>query len=75
MITIYGRKNCGWCDSARMLCKEKDRPYEYIDIMDMDNEDRAMLVRVTRMQTVPIILVHGELVGGYTDLTEWFKNE
>ena len=66
-VTVYTAPICGYCNAAKRLLQSKSIAYEAIDLGG-DPARRAQLVAETGWRTVPIILVDGELIGGYTEL-------
>lgn len=65
-ITIYKTEYCGFCRMAASLLDARGIPYQ--EIMVDDAETRMKLVEETGWRTVPIIMLDGELIGGYDDL-------
>ena len=74
-ITVYTKQNCVYCVKAKSLLKglglifieKKLEEFESVDAMikDIGKKVRAM----------PQIKIDGELVGGYTQLIEYFNNK
>ena len=78
-VTIYGREKCSWCSKAKDLASNllQSRAvdnYEYIGYQkeNMSADDLSKIVG-TQVKTVPIILLDGNYIGGYTELEENFK--
>lgn len=78
-VTIYGREKCSWCSKAKdlannLLQSQVIDNYEYIDYQkeNMSADDLSKIVG-TQVKTVPIILLDGNYIGGYTELEENFK--
>ena len=67
-VTVYTGPFCGYCNAAKRLLDSKQIAYEAIDLGGQPAE-RARLVAETGWRTVPIIMLDGELIGGYTELT------
>ncbi len=66
-ITIYKKDPCPYCDRAIHFLNGKGLAYDMIDLTNKPEEiDR--IKSETGWRTVPIILINGKLVGGYTDL-------
>lgn len=66
-ITIYKKDPCPYCDRAINFLNAKGLKYDMIDLTGKQDEiDR--IKSETGWRTVPIILINGKLVGGYTDL-------
>ena len=78
-VTIYGRENCSWCSKAiglasNLLQSQAVGSYEYIDYQKENlSVDELSKIAGTQVKTVPIILLDGNYIGGYTELEENFK--
>jgi glutaredoxin len=74
LITLFTKKNCPYCDSAKALLDSKKIGYEVIDITE--NTDAKEFVVSRGHTTVPQlyvgeeILVHGGYIGLYKMTTE-----
>ncbi len=66
-IVIYKKNPCPYCDRAMNLLNGRDLKYEVIDLTN-DAAGLQNLKQKWGWQTVPIIVINGKLVGGYTDL-------
>ncbi len=66
-VLIYSKDPCPYCDRAKVFLKNREIPYEEIDLTGKPEEIQALKQR-TGFPTVPQIFIHGELIGGYTDL-------
>lgn len=67
MYTIYGTKNCSYCDRAKDLLYLKGFEFKYIDIEE--DEDGYNLFQKNRWKTVPQIYKGDTHIGGYVELT------
>jgi glutaredoxin 3 len=72
-IRMYTTPTCGFCQAARRLLTNRGVPFEEIDVSDPAR--RAEAQREHDWPTVPIVLVDGELVGGYTELEALDRRE
>ncbi|MDH5352875.1 MAG: glutathione S-transferase N-terminal domain-containing protein [Gammaproteobacteria bacterium] len=69
-VTIYSAANCAFCTKAKTMLDKWNIAYTEVAI-DHDNEAMREFSRVTRgARTVPQILIDGNLIGGFTELTE-----
>ena len=68
-VKIYTTVFCSYCHGAKNFLQQKGIPYEEIDLTGKENF-REFLSELTGRHTVPQILIHGEPVGGYTDLLQ-----
>lgn len=74
-ITLYTKIPCPFCVAAKNFMLQEGIQFNEIDLTH-DPEKILQLKRETGWMTVPIILVEGKLIGGYTDLKELHnKNE
>ncbi|NUN04835.1 MAG: glutathione S-transferase N-terminal domain-containing protein [Bdellovibrio sp.] len=66
-VLMYKKNPCPYCDRAANFLEGRGIAYDIVDLTDKPEEiDR--IKNETGWRTVPIILINGKLVGGYTDL-------
>jgi len=76
---VYGRQSCPYCRKAIDLLSEKDKESIFFDFSE-DPEAIQEAKNFYDQSTVPIILEnnrssgHTKLIGGYTDLVEYFND-
>ena len=66
-VKIYVKDPCPFCVRAIRLLEELNIAYDEIDLTDKEDEIQK-LKNETGWRTVPIIMIKGQLIGGYTDL-------
>lgn len=66
-VTMYSTMVCPYCVRAKMLLKDRNIPYEEIDVTG-DHDKRAWLVETTGRRTVPQIFIGDEAIGGFDEL-------
>ena len=66
-VRIYSTLYCPACVRAKMFFRERGIPYEEVDVT-ADAQARAWLREMTGRRTVPQIFIHGEAIGGFSDL-------
>lgn len=66
-VVMYKKDPCPYCDRAENFFKAHDVVYEKIDLTGKPEEIQKMKDH-WGWATVPIIVVDGTLVGGYSDL-------
>lgn len=77
-LKIYGRDSCPFCVSAKELAKKlKDSSYvedfEYIDYQALGlSVPQLSEIAGREVKTVPVILLNGVYIGGFTDLKAKF---
>lgn len=71
---VWSKYNCPFCDQAKGLLNLQGVEFEERKIGDgYSKED--LLEAVPTARTVPQIFIDGELVGGFAELKEFFKNK
>ena len=68
-IKIYTTSWCGPCKMAKRLLEEKSYSFEEIDIEEK-GWTREDLFNKTGGRTVPQIVIEGETIGGYDELSQ-----
>ncbi len=69
-VEIYSTSSCAYCDRAKSLLRERDIPFQEIDVSD-DTAKRKWLVQASGgRRTVPQIFIDGRPIGGSDDLRE-----
>jgi glutaredoxin 3 len=69
-VKVYSTASCPFCDKAKMLLNKWSIPYEEVRI-DTDQAGLREFAETTNgARTVPQILIDGECIGGFTELTE-----
>lgn len=68
-ITMYTSDRCPYCSRAKALLDQKGADYEeiYIGLDDMDA--RRHIFELTGRMTVPQIIIDGEPIGGWDQLS------
>lgn len=65
-VQVYSTAYCPFCDAAKRLLKQRNIPFEEIDVSD--DSARAALKQRTGWRTVPQVFLGEELIGGYQEL-------
>jgi glutaredoxin 3 len=66
-VVMYSKVPCPYCVNAKRMLDDKGVKYEVIDLTNNPQEmDR--IKNETGWRTVPIIMIDGKLVGGYSDM-------
>lgn len=68
-ILLYKKNPCPYCDRAINLLEGRGAAYKVIDLTDKMDELQKIKQQYG-WQTVPIIVINGKLIGGYTDLKD-----
>lgn len=69
MITVYTKDNCPHCVKAKALLKSHELEYtETVIGKDVSREDFLEIFPEAR--TVPQIIMDGELIGGFEELSK-----
>jgi glutaredoxin 3 len=69
-VKVYATGTCPYCVKAKALLDKLGIPYREVRL-DLDRSAMSDFARETdSARTVPQIIIDGECVGGYTELTE-----
>jgi glutaredoxin 3 len=72
-ITVYTTKPCSFCERLKGLLQA--RGFEFAEInLSKDPEGRIALARMTGMMSFPQVLVDGELLGGWAEVSAAAEN-
>jgi len=66
---IYTKPDCSYCDQAKQLIEEKGHTYTEV-ILGKDVSKQELLEMFPGIKTVPIVVLDGQKIGGYQELTE-----
>lgn len=69
---IYSKYNCPYCVQAKKLIESKGHRYKEINI-GTDITREKFVSTFPDVMTVPFVIINGERVGGYNELTEWYN--
>jgi len=78
-LTIYGKKDCPFCDKAKLLASQlndirKDFSFEYFDYEDEGFTKETLGEKLGKeISTLPQIILDDKLIGGYTDLEAYVR--
>lgn len=73
MITIYSKPGCGYCDAAKDIFKKTGVQYTEL-MVGSDLTREQFFERFPGAKTVPQIIIDGQHIGGYDNLTEWMEH-
>lgn len=70
---IYTRDNCPYCVSAKNFCNQNGISFSELKIgSDIIVEEFQEIF--PEQKSVPLILIDGVKIGGFTELVEWYGN-
>lgn len=75
-IVLYGKSGCPFCDKAKMLLESKELKYKYVDVTENEqslNYVKEYWTKQGKRPTVPLIVIDGIEIGGYTELVNKLK--
>ena len=68
-IEVYGKENCPYCVRAKVWLAERNLSYTYTDVLkNLSVAELIALKEKYNMNTVPIVVINDELIGGYSEL-------
>ena len=80
MFEIYGTDDCRFCNQAKDLLREYDKPYTYIDVAENEDVTAAFFKKFPNVRKVPQIVFDGKdrgypvHIGGYKELEKWLNH-
>ena len=69
---VWSKNSCPFCEQAKNLLKMKRIEYEERNINQNWTKEQ-LLEAVPQARTVPQIFLDDQLIGGFTDLRDYFK--
>tara|TARA_B100001996_G_C18601085_1_gene569879 strand:- start:456 stop:713 length:258 start_codon:yes stop_codon:yes gene_type:complete len=69
-IEIYTSANCGFCNAAKRLLKNKGLKFTEIDVMLDPSKRNEMIDRTGGSTSVPQVFVNGEYLGDCSEIME-----
>ena len=66
-VVVYSSENCPYCVRAKQLLVSKGVAFEEIRV-DLDAEQRAIMMEKSGRRTVPQIFINDQPIGGCDDL-------
>ena len=74
MYTIYGKPNCSFCMQAKQLLEMEKLKFEYKQLGTHYSLDELMTL-APNSKSFPQVFKDGVLIGGFSDLVEYLKQE
>ncbi len=69
---LITRENCAYCTKAKSLLEDHGHDFEELEIgVDILRDD--VLEQYPTQTMLPIVLINGELEGGYVDLLDYLN--
>ena len=79
MYTIYSKPSCGYCLQAKDLLTMEQLPFNYLTLGTHYSLDELMTLSPDAKSFPQIFVVdengNKELIGGYSDLVEYLKQQ
>lgn len=72
-VIVYSKNACPYCQMAKTFLASRHITYEEIRI-DLDDQKREEMMRLSQKRTVPQIFINGTSIGGYDDLVSLDKS-
>lgn len=75
-LKIYGTKDCLYCNKAKEFMELNDLPYVYQSLEELSQEDLHILLNTLApgARTVPIVLIDGIWVGGFSEMKDYLRS-
>jgi len=69
-ILMYTSNDCTFCNSAKVLLKNKKLNFKEINISKNESLKKEMLEKTNGLMTVPQIFINSKHIGGFEDLNK-----
>ena len=69
-VTLYSTASCGYCNMAKAKLQQWKIPFEEVRIDTDAAAMREFVEKTNGARSVPQILIDGEVIGGFSELTE-----
>lgn len=63
-VKIYSTPNCPWCHKTKEFLKQKEIPFEDINVAE-DEQARNEMIEKSGQMGVPVIDINGRIIIGY----------
>ena len=73
-VTVYSTPTCPYCTAAKSMLDKWGVAFTEIHINDSEAAMLDFIETTRNAATVPQILIDGEVIGGYTELTELHRD-
>ena len=73
IYTVYSKKNCSYCVRAVHLIENQGCEVQVKKIDEVNEYLLEMRNLAPSMRTMPVVLKGNNLLGGYSDLVEYFS--
>lgn len=80
-VVLFSLSWCSFCRAAKQLLGQIDVKYRVIELDQgefleptMQREVRTRLQELSHSNTLPQLIIAGEVIGGYTDIAAAYKN-
>ena len=73
IYTVYSKKNCSFCVRAVHLIENQGFKVQVKKIDEVKEYFLEMRTVAPSMRTMPVVLKGNNLIGGYSDLVEYFS--
>lgn len=73
MFEVYGRQDCPYCEMAKEVLSNRRKPFTYYELKK-DITVEEFRTKFPDQRTVPVILVRGVKIGGYSELIEYLED-
>ena len=67
---MYTSNDCTFCNSAKVLLKNKKLNFKEINISKNESLKKEMLEKTNGLMTVPQIFINSKHIGGFEDLNK-----
>lgn len=70
---VWTKQNCPYCENAKVLLNQKGIEFEVREVTAGLWTKEQLLEAVPSAKTVPQVFLDNQLIGGFTELREYFS--
>jgi len=71
-VIVWTKENCSFCERAKILLDNYNIAYELRQLGEGWTKEQLLEV-VPNARTVPQIIINGDIIGGYDDLSTYLE--
>ena len=73
-VIVYTRGNCGFCNSTKVLLKNKNIPFKELTL-NVDFTRETLLETFPSARSFPVVVIDGFNIGGYNELVSVLREQ
>lgn len=71
-IELYTRTDCPYCDMAKELLIERNKPFDLF-VIGRNVTRETVKEKFPQATVLPVVVIDGNYLGGWTELIDWIN--